>query len=169
MFNPLDKFKSKLRYEKVMRKFLEERAEIKAAEEMRAALEAAKATEAEEAADVVDSIANVLSENLRPVINTNNAHRVTLDGADDMYGWIDESNYIKFVNGFSNLEKDEEFLFAMVLIDKCEEYDDAQSMVRIFNVFEFIVRHHKQASPTISFARQYIIEMRRYLTDLGLL
>lgn len=167
MHNPVDKFLSGIRYKRLMETFRKEREQIKAAEAMRAAQESVKAREAEEAADEIDSITNTLSENLRPVIEVSDIHRVTLDGADEMYSWIDESNYIKFVNGFSNLNNDEEFLFAMVLIDKCEEYEDYGSMVRIFNVFEFIVRHHKQASPIISFARQYIIEIRHYLTNLG--
>lgn len=124
--------------------------------------EAARAkAEAEAAGEVV--VEPIVSE------DTGFVYRVTLPFAEQYYGWISKDNYEKFVNSFNFVETDEEILFILCLIDKCEEYDDAASMLSVFSLFEYIIRHKKESSKVIAFARQYNIEMRQYLTDLGLL
>lgn len=98
-------------------------------------------------------------------------YRVTLDGATGIYNSINERNYIKLVNGIGHLEEEDEFLAGMCLIDKCEEYGDFERMAQVFRIFEYVVRHKKadKVTPIIGFARQYTIEMRTYLSELGLL
>lgn len=96
-------------------------------------------------------------------------YRVDLFGANEIYQAITLKNYMKLANGIGHLEEEDEFMVALCLIDKCEEFGDYETMVRVFNFFEYVVRHNRTNSPTVVFAREYNIKMRRYLSDLGLL
>jgi hypothetical protein len=117
--------------------------------------------------EVIDAtdVANIV----RAISPSGFEYRVDLYGADEIYGAITFSNYRKLVNGINHLEEEDEFLVALCLIDKCEEYGDYASMVRVFALFEYVVRHNRTNTPVVVFSRQYNIEMRKYLSDLGLL
>jgi hypothetical protein len=96
-------------------------------------------------------------------------YRVNLPGAKEVYRFITLSNYQGLIDVLGHMEKEHEFLRAMCLIDKCEEFADYDYMAKGFKIFEYVVRHNKTNAPTIAYARQFIIEMRRYLEELNLL
>jgi hypothetical protein len=96
-------------------------------------------------------------------------YRVTLDGAAQAYRSINLANYRREVDALGHLEREQEFLRAMCLIDKCDEFADYESMSKAFRIFEYVVRHNKTNAPVIAFARQFIIQVRRYLEELNVL
>lgn len=96
-------------------------------------------------------------------------YRVDLPGAVDVYRFINLGNYREFVDNLGHMEKDNEFLKAMCVIDKCEEFVDYDSMAKAFRVFEYVVRHNKTNTPVVMYARSWSIEMRKYLEELNLL
>jgi hypothetical protein len=154
MRNPIQVFLNKRRNKQRMAFFKLER------EMVRKAMERVAAASVDVVEEIVDLPA-VISQ------DTGFMYRVVLPGANELYDAITQWNYRKLVNGMGHLEHDDEFLLAMIVIDKCEEYLDYESMIKAFNIFEYVVRHRKNSSEVISFARQYVIEIRQYLTELG--
>jgi hypothetical protein len=96
-------------------------------------------------------------------------YRVDLQGANDAYRAINLGNYRTLVDKMGHMERESEFIKAMCLIDKCDEYSDFEYMARAFKFFEYVVRHNKTNSPAVTYARQFNIEVRRYLEELNLL
>lgn len=160
MYNPIERFLKKRKIEQRMRFLRQEREMVRKAMEKVAAVQAE--IEASKEEEIVD-VPAVVSQ------DTGFLYRVTLPGADELYRAVTQWNYKKLANGMSHLENDEEFLLGMIVVDKCEEYQDYESMVKAFNVLEYVVRHHKNTSEVISFTRRYVIEVREYLTEIGLL
>lgn len=95
--------------------------------------------------------------------------RVELPDVEMMYDRINISNYKEMADRIGHMEREVEFVLCMCIIDKCEEYGDYDTMVSTFKVFEYVIRHKKESTPTLSYVRKYAIQMRVYLTDLGLL
>lgn len=110
-----------------------------------------------------------IAELLQTMSPSGFVYRVDFDGALDVYRTITLSNYRNLVDRMSHMERESEFLRAMCLIDKCEEYADYEYMARAFKFFEYVVRHNKTNTPAVTYARQFNIEMRRYLETLNLL
>jgi hypothetical protein len=96
-------------------------------------------------------------------------YRVELEGAAAAYRSITLANYRELVEKLGHMERDTEFLKALCLIDKCEEFADYDAMTKAFKITEYVIRHNKTNTPVLSYARSWIIEMRRYLEELNLL
>lgn len=156
MYNPITKFLRKRRMEQRMSFLRQER------EMIRKAMDRVAAASADVVEEIVDLPAVISQE-------TGFMYRVTLAGADELYNAVTKYNYYKLANGLGHLEEDDEFLLAMIVLDKCEEYMDYDALAKAFSILEYVVRHNKSNSEVVSFARQYVIEMRAYLTELGYL
>ena len=130
--------------------------------------EQAAANESADVKDIItaEEIAELLQQNVSP---SGFVYRVLLDGAAKAYRSITLANYRNLVEELGHLEKEHEFLRALCLIDKCEEFADYEAMGKAFRIFEYVVRHNKTNTPIITFARQFNIEMRRYLEELNVL
>jgi hypothetical protein len=110
-----------------------------------------------------------IAVSLDPVAPSDFAYRINIHGSVDAYRRITLSNYRELVNKLGHMDKDEEFLRALCLIDRCEEFNDYEYMVRAFTIVEYVVRHNKTNTEVVTYSRQFCIEMRRYLEELNLL
>jgi hypothetical protein len=155
--------KNKKRQQEVLATFRKEREMIKRAMDEQAASKSIGG----QAKEILtaEEIASLLQE----ISPSGHVYRINLDGAKEVYRFITLSNYQGLVDVLGHMEKEHEFLKAMCLIDKCEEFADYEYMAKGFKIFEYVVRHNKTNAPTIAYARQFIIEMRRYLEELNLL
>lgn len=124
----------------------------------------------EEQAPTVEVItAEEIAELVTTVSPSGFEYRINLSGADFHYNMINERNYKAFADKMGHMERESEFIAAMCLIDKCEEYDDYNTMASTFRIFEYVIRHNKTNTPVVTYAREYNIAMRRYLEELNLL
>lgn len=164
MNNPIDKYLKRRNMERRMKFLREETLSVRRAIEEKEAAEAITAAVAKEEAVKAEETAKA------PIVYSDNFRRcIGLEGAEELYDVIREHNYGSLAKNMGHMTEDREFLAAMVVLDKCEEYGDYEAMIKAFLVFEHVVRYHKKSSPVIVFARRYIIEMREYLTQLELL
>jgi hypothetical protein len=113
--------------------------------------------------------AEEIAEVMLPISESGFEYRIHLDGADFHYNIINERNYKALADKMGHMERESEFVAAMCLVDKCEEYGDYDTMASTFGILEYVIRHNKTNTPVVTYAREYIIEMRKYLTHLNIL
>lgn len=155
--------KKKERLDNRMRNMLQsDRAGVQAREEI-----AASKSISDEAKEILT--VEELNAMLQDMSSSGFVYRVQFEGAVSAYRDITLSNYREFVDKLSHMDRDSQFIKAICLIDKCEEYMDYESMVRAFNITEYVIRLNKTNTPAVLYTRIWMTEMRRYMEELNLL
>jgi hypothetical protein len=94
--------------------------------------------------------------------------RVDIIGADELYAAIDESNYRSLAGSILMAQEEDEILVAMVVIDKCDEFEDYETMVMAYKHLDALLRYTKDSNATLNYARKFRNRINEYLTDQGI-